>query len=523
MEYAKNLSQRLTPQSAKLPGTSQVANSAGGFTWKLDAWGRLDRLLILGTEGGTFYVGERELTIGQAENAIKLIQTDGESVVQRVCEISESGRAPKNDPAIFVLALAAAFGDAATKRAAFEVLPKVARTGAHLLKFAAEADELRGWGRAMRRAVGSWYVEQTPAQLAYQSLKYQQRNGWTQRDLLRLAHPKAPTSEHDGVFKWITQGDADQAGPQIEAFEKLKRIEDIAEAAELIVEHRLPREAIPTQMLNEPEVWEALLQNMPMTAMIRNLATMSRVGLLTRKSKAEKEIVGRLTDASLLRRARVHPLQVLIALRTYASGHGLRGRGTWSPVRSVTDALDGAFYKAFASVEPTGKRIMLAIDVSASMGWTPVAGSPMTAAEGAAAMAMVTLATENDVQTMGFAHTFKTLGLTAGMPLNTALKKTRKTIFGATDCALPMQNALKQSLEIDLFVVLTDNETWYGKQHPSEALLEYRRRSGIDAKLAVVAMAANPFSIADPEDPGMMDFVGFDASIPQALREFALA
>jgi hypothetical protein len=34
----------------------QVANNGGGFSFKLDDWSYLQRFLILGTEGGTYYV-----------------------------------------------------------------------------------------------------------------------------------------------------------------------------------------------------------------------------------------------------------------------------------------------------------------------------------------------------------------------------------------------------------------------------------------------------------------------------------
>ena len=44
---------------------------------------------------------------------------------------------------------------------------------------------------------------------------------------------------------------------------------------------------------------------------------------------------------------------------------------------------------------------------------------------------------------------------------------------------------------------------------------------GIAAKLVVVAMASNGFSIADPEDAGMLDVVGFDAAAPQLIADFA--
>jgi 60 kDa SS-A/Ro ribonucleoprotein len=240
-------------------------------------------------------------------------------------------------------------------------------------------------------------------------------------------------------------------------------------------------------------------------------------------SDATKRVVEELGNDERLNRARVHPMAILLALRTYAAGKGLRGSGEWAPVPAVVDALDRAFYAAFANVEPTGKRYVLGLDVSGSMGWCSVAGSPMTPAEGSAAMAMVTLATEPECMPMAFATEFRPLPLTPRMRLDDALKRTRGMAFGGTDCALPMLWATKNKVKADVFVVYTDNETWFGKVHPAQALREYRDRMGIGAKLVVVAMAANPFSIADPADGGMLDVVGFDATVPQALAEFARA
>lgn len=53
-----------------------------------------------------------------------------------------------------------------------------------------------------------------------------------------------------------------------------------------LAEHDLPREAIPTEKLNELAVWEALLEKMPMTAMVRNLGKMTSIGLLKPLSDA---------------------------------------------------------------------------------------------------------------------------------------------------------------------------------------------------------------------------------------------
>jgi 60 kDa SS-A/Ro ribonucleoprotein len=75
--------------------------------------------------------------------------------------------------------------------------------------------------------------------------------------------------------------------------------------------------------------------------------------------------------------------------------------------------------------------------------------------------------------------------------------------------------------EIDTFVIYTDSETWAGDIHPVQALRAYRRASGIEARLVVVGMVSNGFSIADPADPEMLDVVGFDTATPQLISDFA--
>lgn len=45
---------------------------------------------------------------------------------------------------------------------------------------------------------------------------------------------------------------------------------------------------------------------------------------------------------------------------------------------------------------------------------------------------------------------------------------------------------------------------------------------GIPVKLVVVGMVANGFSIADPNDAGMMDVVGFDTATPMLISDFAV-
>lgn len=207
MTYLKNiLSKKATPQSLPIPGAGQAPNSAGGYAWPVDDWVRLDRFLILGSEGGSYYASERTLSRENAEAVVRCIGADGLRAVARIVEISEAGRAPKNDPAIFALALCAGLGDAATRRAAFAALPRVCRIGTHLFHFAQYVEGVRGWGRGLRAAVAAWYNDRPADRLAYQAVKYQSRDGWGHRDMIRLAHPHPSGDDHAAIYYWMTKG-----------------------------------------------------------------------------------------------------------------------------------------------------------------------------------------------------------------------------------------------------------------------------------------------------------------------------
>jgi len=510
---------------------------------------------------------------------ISCIQQDGIRAANRIVEISDAGRAPKNDPAIFALALVATHGEPQAKAHAFANLSKVCRIGTHLFHFAEYVNAMRGWGRGLRNAVGHWYTDRGAEDLAYQAVKYQQRDGWAHSDLLRLAHPKAPSAQHDAVFRWMLSGEdslgerevkrrvkrASGVSPEaqdssagkmpaehfeerivtyaavgafpklIEAFEQAKRATSAGEIIKLIDEFDLPREAIPTQWLNEAVVWEALLERMPMTAMIRNLGKMTSLGLLGPFSDAKRLIVRKLRDATALKRARIHPLAILVAQKIYAQGHGDKGALKWSPVSGVVDALDEAFYATFQNVEPCNKPVLLALDVSGSMAGSMIAGSCISAREGSAAMALITSATEPECEIIAFSaparggyggmHGGGEPGITRvtispHMRLAEVIKRIEAIPMGGTDCALPMLWATRNQLNVSAFITYTDSETWAGNIHPAQALRQYRNEFGGDAKAVVVGMTSNGFTLADPNDRGMLDVVGFDTTVPAVIADF---
>jgi 60 kDa SS-A/Ro ribonucleoprotein len=539
--YARHVSTRVTPQSEPIPGVAQVANNAGGFVFPVDQWVRLERFLVLGCDSGTYYCSERKLTIENAACIRECLAEDAARTVRTIVAVSDGGRAPRNDPAIFALAMAAGLGQAQLAR---EALPKVCRTATHLFQFVEAAKALRGWGPSLRRMVGDWYANQTPENLAFQVTKYVQRGGWTHRDVLRRTGPPAPTLAHEAIYRWIAKGSEGLAARTvvrtgiardypghdpavlpaiIDAYEATKRATTKEEVVRLIRDRNIPREFLEgshSALLNEPEVWEALLVKMPLTAMIRNLGKMSAVGLLKPLSLAAQLVSARLADGEYLRKSRVHPITVLLAATTYAGGHGVKGSLTWEPVSTINGALDGAFGLAFGNVEPANKRTLIALDVSGSMSF-PISGTLLSAREGSAAMAVITARTEPDYHVVGFTNGLTPLGLSRTQSLRDFVASVSALDFGGTDCALPMLYAMENQLTVDTFIIYTDSETWAGGIHPCQALRQYREKTGIAAKLVVVGMTSSGFTIADPQDAGSLDVVGFDSSAPDVIASFS--
>ncbi len=548
-----------------------VRNSAGGAAFEIDDATRLRRFLTLGVDGGTYYASAPSMALDNAKVLVRMAQSDPDGLVNAIVDVSTRGAAPRQNPALFALAYAASIPDASAK--ALAALPRVARTGTHLFTFAGYVEQFRGWGRGLRRAVGGWYTQSEPDKLAYQVLKYRQREGWSHRDLLRLAHPVTESAQMRALFDWIAHQNVGTELPRlVEGFLAAQATTQSLVWARLIEDYGLSWEMLPDEALSEPAVWEAFLGNgMPQTALMRQLPRLTRLGLLPDRGGWTEAVCAQLVDPQRLRAARVHPVNVLVAQRTYASGHSMRGQTEWDPSRKVTDALDTAFRAAFGTVEPSGKRLMLAVDVSGSMGWGTISGIPLQPREAAAALTLVQLATEPDAMAVGFTSdhslnaspsgadrllaalagwfpnrpvgitlpalagrhrertvprtpwqaALKPLRISPNQRLDDALRVMGEMPMGGTDCAQPMLHALSEGLEVDTFVVYTDNETWAGDVLPHEALQAYRAASGIAAKLIVVGMTATKFSIADPDDPGMLDIAGFDQAVPSLISQFA--
>jgi hypothetical protein len=164
---------------------------------------RFQRFLALGTEGTLCRTGEFSYAPEDAIHTAAAIRDLGPDAVTMI--LGEGRKSAQ----VYALAMAASLGDAPTRRAALAAMPSFLSTSAELFAFCDASRGLRGWGRGLRTAVGRWYTARSVDDLAREVLGCGEMAGWSHRDLLRLAHPVAPSPEHDRLFRWITTGEGD--------------------------------------------------------------------------------------------------------------------------------------------------------------------------------------------------------------------------------------------------------------------------------------------------------------------------
>jgi 60 kDa SS-A/Ro ribonucleoprotein len=377
--------------------------------------------------------------------------------------------------------------------------------------------------------------------LAFQAVKYGHRQGWHMADWLREAHMGARkcaplNPEHRLLYDWIMEQRQarNERSPRygqhtdtglgiITGYEAVQMEKDPARVAALVREHRLPWECIPSEFARDLQVQGALFERMPPTATIRQLGRLTGLGLLAPGSEHVKTACARITDGVRLARARVHPMAVYLALRTYQAGQGVRGHLSWRPVPEIVAALEAAFFAAFRARPKSQVKVVVGVDCSGSMWEGQVSGVPgLSAAEAASVMAFLQTRGNPNASVVAFS-TYPQEVQFGRVETLAQIEAASKGwgVDGGTDCAQPMLWALQHRHDAEGFAVWTDDETWAGSLHPVEAVSAYRRQWGLRSKLVVASMVAHGYRTAGAQDDaGMLQVIGLDEAAPGIIDDF---
>ncbi|XP_048769596.1 RNA-binding protein RO60-like [Ostrea edulis] len=388
----------------------QVPNKAGGYVYKTTLESQLCSFICTGSPNHNYRAGNCELTLEDVPFVIQLIQDgSGKTVVDILIRFSTTSRAFKQDPLIFILAICCRSNDKATKNAAYSALPSICRIPTQLFRFlnfckmiSSHQSRSKGWGRAHRKAICDWYrsygaTEHKLKLLALHITKYSKRYGWKHKDVIRLSHLKV--NDEDPALKYLVivavkgkqfadstnfmqnlqQQDnyetshLKQIVDLLTAIETAKTTKDVTQMIRLILQHRLVREHVPACFLNDRNVWLALARHMPMIALIRNLGKMSKLELFQleapsgERSFEEHLALEKLKNKELISKDKIHPFTYMLAINQYKKGENGSKTLQWPVFPQICAGLEEGLYFSFQNIRPTGKRFLVAIDISKSM------------------------------------------------------------------------------------------------------------------------------------------------------------
>ena len=581
--------------------TDMIQNRSGAYTFKVSDDTMIERILILGTNRPTYYATAHALTKEATTELTRLItEGKGDMILDKLIDIYDKNRAPKLDPLMYVLAmLTTPTTPVEVRKRALNLVSRL-RTFSQVYSWKGIHKILcgsKGFGRAVRDCIDA-LVRNIPAQqLAYQATKYRSRKigneTWSIDDLISCSHVVGKTLKLDSqlVVAYIVvgidaarkfyvnhAGNPDVAGVMeyLEAVDVTRADTATVESSiPLIQKYNLPREVISTHLLNNQDVWKALLSGvngsikMPITALLRNLGKMSNVGLFSGHGGIElaTKVVAHITNIDVLKKGNVHPIALLVAYLVYGQGHGDKGSLSWDVSSLIKEGLMAGFYIAFGTVQPTGKRIMHAFDASGSMRSSMACCPKLTACGASAALGMA-FARSEPVSNQRFfifadksemeehrnfySHRYnRAKGTDFGVDVSIKETDSFENVCniininngGGTDCALPMLKAHKEFTDAfkaykishpdgtlqtykdsntiglyDAFIIYTDNETNSVSVHPKTALDQYRAATGLDSKLIVIAATPGANTIGDPTDLNILDIAGFDLNAPSLIR-----
>jgi 60 kDa SS-A/Ro ribonucleoprotein len=552
------LNETVAPSSVHTPvyGENMVKNNTGGYVYEITPLNALRRFLIMGAEKDSFYESKGKIFHRVLSTLDKILATsDYASAINSIVDVSVNNLAPKNNAAIFALAMAASFkgvNSAAVRSAALNHVSEVCRTPTELFEFVEYTRMRRGFGPGLRRAISNWYLSRGK-NLGYQLVKYRNRNDWSHRDMLRLAHVRSEDPQTNAFFAFVCneykgelnldshsvtterrlrKGSAQDPVVRenvsfntesdfriVEGYMRARTATSSKEMVRLIDEYRLVQELIPSEFLSDKDVQMALLRHMPITAALRNVGRYTSTGVVAPFSEGTELIVSKLSNPNNF--SKMHPVNLLSLQRIYSRGYsGGKSNITWTPVTKITDALESAFYNSFQNIVPTGKRYMLGIDISGSMdNQSPSFG--LTYREIAMAMAMATVRTEANCEAYALTNqTITPLNIQKNETINSLVSRTNRMNFGGTGLSQVFDYAEKRKIVGDVFCLYTDNEVNDGG-HPSVHFNSYRKKMNPEVRMIVNAFAVTNLSVANPNDPYQLDIPGFGSDTPAIISAFS--
>lgn len=425
--------------------------------------------LLTNTLGNTFYADKEELLQEASVVHDQMIQADPEFAAKALVFARNEGFM-RLQPTFGLAKLACVRPDLFA-----EVFDRIILIPSDLQDFFTILKNLRNGegGRAVKRAAAKWLNNITE----YWAIKYNGRGrGYSLGDIVKTVHPAPKDEKQKALFAYLIGKEEYDGGllPQVAAFEQLKKVQTTEEKIAAITEGRLPHEVVTGAVKPDKAIWNAIVPQMPVFALLRNLNTLSRAGVLedNRQLIAEK-----LSNAEALRKAKILPFRFLKAFKEVSE--------PW-----VKDVLRGAVELTFANLPEIPGKTAIFLDISGSMsGDYVMIGAVFTLA--------LFKKTGGNCTFWLFNTNVYDFKPSMYDSILTQAEKIRAN--GGTDTGAPIVALTQKRIKVDNIIIITDEQQNTGSPFYRNLAL-YRKLINPEAKAFIIDIAPYRSAMVPPSD-----------------------
>lgn len=491
-----NLASRFLPRA-------DAVNQAGGVAYAYGAEAKLAQLAATGTLADGFYAtGDAQLA-----DALAAAQAVSPEFVAKAAIYARKSGAMKDMPALLAAYLTVGDPDLAVT-----VFRRVIDNGRMLRSFVQimRSGQIgrRSLGTRPKRLVKTW-LEQASMQSLMMAATGKDPS---LADIVRMVHPTPATAERRAFYGWLigTPYDVAALPAEIAGFEAWKRDPS----------GELP--PVPFEWLTAfplcAKQWGVLATRMGWQALRMNLNTLARNGAFAVEGVTES-VAARLSDAEALRKVRVMPYQLMVAMSQVGDSVPLK----------VQAALEDALEASLAKVPMLSGNVVVCLDVSGSMsspatGYRKGASSKVRCIDIAALVAAAVLRKNRQARVLPFECGVVNLKLDpkARVAINAA--RLASVGGGGTNVSAPLTLLNKERATVDTVVIVSDNESWLdpSRRGATATMAEWNRLKARNSGAKLICIDIQPYGTTQAKDrKDILNVGGFTDAVFDVIARFA--
>jgi 60 kDa SS-A/Ro ribonucleoprotein len=506
-------------QSVSSLPVANVVNEAGGKAYNPGPRHALAQYAVTGTFNGTFYATADE----QLKNTLELAKGVDNEFLAKVAVYSREVGNMKDMPACLLAVLSLRNANLFDR-----IFNRVITNGDMLRRFVqivrSGAVGRKSLGSGPKRKIREWLANRKPERLVFDSIGSDPSLG----DVINLAHPRANDEKQNAMFAWLIGkspvAKVDDPKHQVDV-RLLPAALQTLESFKANKDGELPN--VPFQMLTalplSDKHWTEIARTASWTMTRMNLNTFHRHGVL-KDPEMVKLLAARLSNKEEVAKSRVFPYQLLNTYLAVAKNEEI-------PM-SLRLALQDALEHATLNVPAVGVPVIVAPDVSGSM-TSPATGvrqgatSTARCLDVAALVASTMLRVNPETVVLPFDTEVHKVALN---PRDSVMTNAQKLALngGGTNCAKPIEYANVNGLKADLFMLVSDNQSWVNSDRHAWALNHANgvvnawkvfKRNNPKAKLVCIDM--QPYgSVQAPDNKDILNIGGFSDTVFTTVANF---